>query len=118
MTNPLTLNNPTSVVVKIVFSAASGGLCNAGQLPIQLIPELLARGGAAWSVTAHQYIPAGQAAPTRYQLTETPFYNAELSATEYTKLVSVCDFIQRYASGFGVCKGCEAGARGAQQLGR
>ena len=117
-----------SVVVKVVFSALNGGTCNAGQLPVPApLPGAfpldaaalgLARGGAAWAITPHGYIAAGQANPTRYQLTETPFSNAELSPSEYVKLVSVCNFIQTYASGFGICKGCEASGRGAQASGR
>ena len=119
--NPLTFNNPNSLVVKIVYTAMTGGACDAGQLPLPApLPVSfpvnpadigLVRGGVAWAVTPHGYIPSGQTNPTEYRMTETPFLNAELSPTEYVKLVSVCRFIESYASRFGICRGCTATGR-------
>jgi len=51
--------------------------------------------------------------PGNYELSETAFDKSELSASEFTKLTTVCSFIETYASKFGLCKGCSAGALGA-----
>jgi hypothetical protein len=51
--------------------------------------------------------------PVMYGSTETPFSAVELSASELTKLTSLCQFIQSNGSGFGVCKSCSAGGLGA-----
>lgn len=110
--NPLTPGVPTSLVVKVVFTTATGG-CNPGTLPITAplptaFPQLLAgmkfaRGGVAWANTVHANTATS---PASYQVTGTRFESAELSPTEYFKLVNVCNFIQTYASGFGLCRSC------------
>lgn len=107
--NRLTAAAPSSALVKILFTAnLAGATCNAGALPLPL-PSGLARGGAAWAVTPHANTFNNQ---TQYQLTESEFARSELSLSEYQKLVNVCNFIQNFASGFGLCKGCQAGAQG------
>lgn len=120
ISNPLTFNNPTSIVVKILFTPTTGS-CDAGALPTTTAPlpaafpfpfPTLARGGQAWATTVHGLIPNGQANPTSYASTETRFDNSGLSPTEYVKLVSVCNFIQTYASRFGLCRGCQNFGRG------
>ena len=106
--NPLTFNNPTAAVVKILFTAKTAGdACDAGGLPVP-VATTLARGGAAWAWTPHQ-----NTSNNRYELTETEFARSDLSISEYQKLAAVCRFIQTYASGFGLCKGCQTGAMGA-----
>lgn len=125
VSNPLTFNNPTSIVVKILYTAnPTGAACDAGLLPVPApLPAAfpstgltLARGGRAWATTPHGLIPNGQANPTSYQLAETPFDSSELSPSEYAKLVNICNFIQTYASRFGLCSGCRATGRGASAL--
>ena len=119
LSNPLTFNNPSSVVVKILYTPYSGG-CDAGALPTTTAPlpaafpfpfPALARGGQAWAATAHGLVPNGQVNPTAYSMTETRFDNSSLSPTEYVKLVSICNFIETYASRFGLCKGCQSFGR-------
>lgn len=107
ISNPLTPGVPTSIVVKVVFTA--GSVCDAGTQPTA---ANLSRGGLAWATTLHANTSTS---PATYQLTETEFDKSELSATEFTKLTSICNFIETYASKFGLCKGCAPGALGASQ---
>lgn len=113
ISNPLTPGVPTSIVVKILFTANSSGSCDAGGLPIPVgeggpSPNL-ARGGIATATTLHANTATS---PATYDTTETSFAVSELSFTEYTKMVYICNFIQTYASKFGLCKGCQAGGMG------
>lgn len=120
--NPLTPGVPTSIVVKILYSEVPSKGCDAGQLPtvsplpntFPTAPDInklnLTRGGIAWATTLHANTTNS---PATYQLTETRFDNSELSATEYVKIVGICNFIETYASKFGLCKGCGVGALGA-----
>lgn len=115
ISNPLTPGVPTSIVVKVLFT--QGSTCDAGTLatPAPLPTSFptsglaLARGGVAWATTPHANTATS---PASYQLTETRFDNSELSPSEYYKLVYICNFIQTYASKFGLCKGCQAGGMG------
>lgn len=119
ISNPLTPGVPTAVVVKILFTANTG-TCDAGMLPTPAplpaaFPEMagalnLARGGVAHATTVHANTATS---PASYQQTETRFANSELSPSEYYKLVYICNFIETYASKFGLCKGCQAGGLGA-----
>jgi hypothetical protein len=100
--NPLTPAVPTSVVIKAV---ATTGTCNAAAPTF----TTLAPGLLGWGTTLHQ----APGATTTYGLTEKPFANAFLSAAELSHITSTCAFIQSNGSGFGICKGCSAGALGA-----
>lgn len=109
ISNPLTPGVPTSVVVKVVFTENSNAAgCDAGRIPTS--GNTLARGGLAWATTLHANTATS---PASYQTTETSFSRSELSRSEYLKLINICNFIETYASKFGLCKGCQAGAMGA-----
>lgn len=116
ISNPLTPGVPTSIVVKILFTANPSGSCDAGGLTIPAFIDGdvrtigLARGGVALATTLHANTATS---PATYDQTETPFSVSELSPTEYTKMVRICNFIQTYASKFGLCKGCQAGGMGS-----
>ena len=98
--NTLTPATPTAVVIKLV---ASTGTCNASTV------TTLAHGMAAWGTTLH----ALPTSPVSYGVTETAFTQADLSAAELTHITSFCGFIQSDGSGFGICKGCNAGGLAA-----
>ncbi len=123
ISNTLTPGVPTSITVKLVSSAvfntaganisatacnASGPLTVAGANP----GNFLTRGMRAWATTLHLNTSGSPA--VGYQLTETEFSKAELSATELSKLTSFCGFIQANGSGFGICKSCRFGALGGE----
>jgi hypothetical protein len=46
-------------------------------------------------------------------MTETAFTPSTLSATELTRITSLCGFIQSNGSGFGICRSCRLGGLGA-----
>jgi len=101
ISNPLTPNVPSNVVIKITGTT---GTCNAGAA------GTLAPGLVAWGTTLH--LNSSTATPSYYG-TETAFTPATLSAAEFTHITSTCGFIQANGSGFGVCKGCATGGLGA-----
>lgn len=114
ISNPLTPGVPNAAVVKILFTSNPSGTCDAGALPMpgdnwSESALTLARGGMATATTLHANTST---APATFDTTETRFDISELSPTEYTKLNSICNFIQTYASKFGLCKGCQSGGMG------
>ncbi len=107
ISNTLTPGVPTSITVKLLSSLPVGGTCNASSpTPVNLV-----RGLKAWATTLHANTTVS---PVAYQLTETPFANAELSGSELSKLSGFCAFIQANGSGFGICRSCRQGALGSQ----
>ena len=103
--NPLTASRPSSVVIKLLASTRTNGMCDPATSPTA---TTLARGMGAWRTTLHQ-----NTATNAYTITEVPFTISQLSDSEFDKLRAVCGFIQTYASGFGLCNSCRAGAQGA-----
>ena len=103
VSNTLTPAHPTSIVVKLVATAATA--CNAANVPV----ANLAAGLRAWGTTLH----AAPTSPVTYQVTETEFSQAGLSAGELARITSFCGFIQANGSGFGICKSCRLGGLGA-----
>jgi hypothetical protein len=103
VSNTLTPAHPTSIVVKLAFTANTA--CNAANVPT----ANLASGGRAWGTTLH----AAPTSPVTYQVTETAFSQAGLSAAELARVTSFCGFIQANGSGFGICKSCRLGGLGA-----
>ena len=101
VSNTLTPAHPTSIVVKLL--ATTGGACNAAA------PGALAGGLRAWGTTLH----AAPTTPVSYQVTETEFSQAGLSAGELARISSFCGFIQSNGSGFGICRSCRLGGLGA-----
>jgi hypothetical protein len=102
ISKPLTPAIPTSVVIKVVTTVDA--TCNAATATT-LAPGLL-----AWGTSLHQNTST---AAVSYSVTETAFSQASLSLAEFTHLTSTCGFIQSNGSGFGICKGCNAGGLGA-----
>jgi hypothetical protein len=110
ISNTLTPGVPTSITVKLLSTLPlPGNVCNAAT------PNAtnLVRGMRAWASTPHLNTSGSPA--VGYQLTETEFSRAELSASELSKLTSYCGFIQVIGSGFGICRSCRFGALGAEQ---
>ena len=100
VSNTLTPAHPTSIVVKLI---ASTGACNPSAV------AALAPGMRAWGTTLH----AAPTSPVTFQVTETAFSQAGLSAAELARVTSFCGFIQANGSGFGICKSCRLGGLGA-----
>jgi hypothetical protein len=72
----------------------------------------LANGLLAWGTSVHG-VPNAITGPT-FQMAETPFLPATLSAAEELRDVQECQFIQILGSGqFGLCKGCSNSGLGA-----
>jgi hypothetical protein len=111
ISNTLTPAVPTSVVVKLL---ATTGPCNAATAGSSASP--ITPGLAAWGTTLHQGAVvdgAGEAAVAAVRVTETAFTPSTLSATELTRITSLCGFIQSNGSGFGICRSCRLGGLGA-----
>jgi hypothetical protein len=112
MANLLTPEKPTSVTIKLVGS--NGGdptfvkaSCTNEAALVGTGTHATAPGYVAFGTTAHA---AGSGA---FQLTETPFVPAVLSATELTSLTTRCSTIIGNGSKYGQCPNCTAGALGA-----
>ena len=102
--NTLTPGSPTSVSVAILASDPLGGTtCDAASVNTGGLEQ----GLRTWSTTVHQAPGGGN------QVTETRFQNADLSATELSKLATYCGFIQANGSGYGICNSCQTGSMGA-----
>jgi len=95
--NTLTPAVPNSVVIKLLASAGVSGVCNAAS------PGTLVSGLRAWGTTIHT-LPSGAPA-----LTESPFLDATLSSSEFTRMTTFCGFIQEIGSGHGICNSCRTG---------
>jgi hypothetical protein len=102
ISNTLTPGVPIGITIALLAVTDVGG-CNASNVD----PALLTPGLRAWGTTIHA-VPGGG-----YGVSETRFSDAELSASELTKLTSYCGFIQANGSDFGICKSCGDGAAGA-----
>ena len=117
--NTLTGVTPNSMVIKIITTlsgptgtgttcAGSPAVAGLGGFPI------VNGGSAAWGTTAH--IPGAGAvpgAPAPFAITETPFTLSTLSPAELASINNRCLNIMGNGSGFGICRGCQAGGRGA-----
>jgi len=104
ISNTLTPAVPTSVVIKLIGS--TGGVCNAATVSM----TNLANGLIAWGTTLHIFKMLDAATP---KVTENAFWSSQLSASELTRITSLCGFIQTNGSGFGICKSCRLGGLGA-----
>jgi hypothetical protein len=105
--NTLTPAVPTSIVVKLLATASSGGTCN----PSSPVLGDLALGLRAWGTSLH----ALPTAPGGYATTEFPATAGALSPTELANLTSLCGFIQSNGSGFGICNSCRTGGLGGSK---
>ena len=116
--NTLTGVTPNSMVIKLVATGAGsdfiGSTCAGSAGVVGSLNAPIAAGAAAWGTTAH--IPGAGAvpgAPAPFSITETPFSPATLSVGELASLNNRCTNIIGNGSGFGICRGCAAGGRGA-----
>ena len=107
ISNTLTPAVPTAIVIKLLATAPVGGSCSNSAAAVQTNP--IVPGMVAWGTTLH----AAPTSPVTYQVTETPFIPATLSAGELARLGTLCNFILANGSGFGVCKSCRLGGLGA-----
>jgi hypothetical protein len=106
ISNTLTPAVPTSIVVKLLASTPVGGSCSGSAAS----PGALSSGMLAWGTTLHAGAAAGS-----YEVSETPFLPATLSAGELSRLTNLCTFIQANGSGFGICRSCQLGGLGASR---
>ena len=91
--------NPSSVVIKLVATAYTGGVCDAANTNgVNLAP-----GMRAWATTLHALQGGGVA------LTENSFGQGTLSSAEGTHLTAFCGFLEGNGTGHGVCAGCSPG---------
>lgn len=100
ISNTLTPGVPIGVTIAVF--ASTDKVCNAA--------AILATGASglrAWGTTLHA-APGGG-----FAVTEVPYSPADVSPTEFRKLVDYCGFIQANGSGFGICGSCRQGAAGA-----
>jgi hypothetical protein len=113
ISNTLTPAHPTSIVVKLLatIGGATVGSCNAATAGTGT--ATISTGLAAWGTTLHGILAAAGVEESAVALTETPFTPATLSATEQTRITSLCGFIQSNGSGFGICRSCRLGGLGA-----
>ena len=113
VSNTLTPAVPTSIVVKLVatIGGATVGSCNAATAGAGT--ATISPGLAAWGTTLHGIVAAPGVEESAVGLTETRFTPATLSATELTRITSLCGFIQSNGSGFGICRSCRLGGLGA-----
>lgn len=121
---PLSLTGlmPNSMVIKLVAAATgpgpsySGGVssCSNSAAGLDVTHPVSPGGMAAWTTTAHvPGVYAVPAAPAPFDITETPFTPARLSAAEIATLRNRCGFILANGSSFGICRSCSVGGRGA-----
>lgn len=110
----LIVNPSTAITVKVLFTLKSGqnggGICD----PTQPTSANLASGGLAWGTNLRNVTFQGSPPSTVNAVTETRFTRAELSSAELSKLATYCRYIKILGSSVaGICKSCQAGARGA-----
>ena len=118
--NTLTGVTPNAMVIKLVNTLAgaggSGTTC-AGSAAIAGGAGFPIVGGiAAWGTTAH--VPSASVVPganSPFSIIETAFREATLSADELASLNNRCVHIIGNGSGFGICRGCQPGGRGASR---
>ena len=112
ISNTLTLDVPTSIVIKLFASVPVAGSCaNSASAPGAAAPGL-----AAWGTTIH-LLPLGPLndLPAVYSTVETAFTPATLSGGEFTRLTQLCTFINANGAGFGICRSCRLGGLGADR---
>jgi hypothetical protein len=115
ISNTLTPASPTSVVVKLLSTAAGATAASCNASTVGVGANALTNGLAAWGTTLHA-LPTTPGTPAvTYGTTETPFIPATLSTAELTRITTLCGLIQTNGSGFGICKACRLGGLGAEK---
>ena len=114
-------NGTGGLVIKLVSTiaggAAAGGAstnCTNSAASLTAPTTALATGMVAWRTTVHNApaTPVPGAPGVGYNVTESAFIPATLSAGETASISGRCASIIGNASGYGICKGCTAGALG------
>jgi hypothetical protein len=112
-------NGTGGLVIKLVSTLAGGTgnstSCTNSAASLTAAGTVLATGMAAWRTTVHNAppTPVTGAPGVPYGVTETRFTPATLSAGEIASISGRCAAIIGNASGYGICRGCSAGALGA-----
>jgi hypothetical protein len=117
---------PTSVVVKLVATAAGGdgtgtSCANSAASIVQFTQTGTSIGAAvtgpgpvngiiAWGTTVHPLTGGG------FATVESKFTPATLSFAELASLSGRCAFIIGNGSGFGICNSCRAGGLGSPKM--
>lgn len=116
--NTLTGVTPNSMTIKLLATGAgaafTGTSCTNSAAAAGSAAFPIVAGMAAWGTTAH--IPGAGAvpgAPTPFAITETAFTPSTLSAGELASINNRCLNIIGNGSGFGICRSCQLGGRGA-----
>ncbi len=110
LSNTLTPGVPTSVVVKLIATNGGSSATSCNAATVGTGTNSLATGLSAWGTTIHTL-----ATPGTYGTAETPFVAATLSTAELARIASLCGLIESNGSGYGVCKSCRLGGRGASK---
>lgn len=100
--NTLTPFAPIYLTVMLVSSKPVKGVCNPGAVK----QEDLTPGLHAWGTQLRPMTINGR---NQRVITEMPFSKAQLSASQFNKLIAYCGFIQANGSGYGICGTCKPG---------
>ena len=97
--NPLTGRLPVRGVIKIVSASPNGASCDPST-NVNPIPDL-----RAWGTHIQDKVSTmgGPTQGSYWPVTETPFLDAPLGATELANLQAQCSFVWLLGSGQGVC---------------
>ena len=110
ISNVLTPAVPSSITVQLIATTVPAGNWNA-----KTTTAVFPAGLHAWGTTLHPN-PTGAASfgpptpSTTFAVTETPFTPY---AADPANDASLCFFVGRLGSGFGICKSCQLGGLGA-----
>jgi len=119
------VNGTGGLVIKLVSTIAGGTAlagastnCTNSAASLLAPTTALATGMLAWRTTVHNAPPTGvPGAPgVGYGVTETAFRPATLSGGEMASISGRCASIIGNGSGFGICRGCTAGALGSSRF--
>lgn len=113
ISNPLSGNPPTSIVIKLLATVPVGGSCSNSAQAVAAglngrggVPTVvLASGMGAWGTSLH----ALTTAPGAYAMTETEFKPQPLSTYELNRLGTQCSQAVAQGSGAGICNFCRLG---------
>ena len=116
------VNGTGGLVIKLVSTLAGGTgastNCTNSAAALTAAGTVLATGMAAWRTTVHNApaTPVPGAPGVGYGITENAFLPATLSGGEMASISGRCAAIIGNASGYGICRGCSAGALGGVRV--
>ena len=107
---------PSAIVVKLVATLAgtggTGGTAACNQSAATITTATIVSGLVAWRTSLH----ANPTDATEWEVTDSAFVPATLSAGETASLAGRCAAILGNATGYGVCSSCRVGALGAPRM--